>query len=78
MSDWQGIESAPKDGTYVLLFWPQRPPGDVGRWTIDPTPPHRAMDEGFKGNGDNCIPREQPTHWMPLPPPPGAKDESAT
>ncbi len=58
---WQPIETAPRDGT-PLLVWD----GDVpiiAYW-------HRAAWR-YSPKGYTC----HPTHWMPLPPPPGAADE---
>jgi hypothetical protein len=61
MSGWQPIETAPKDGTHVIIFDPSdsRPREAVfdtcyGQW-VDPI---EAYDE------------YSPTHWMPLPAPP--------
>jgi hypothetical protein len=64
--EWQSIESAPKDGTAVLLF-----AADgicVGLF---------RADEWVISQGD-YVPREagdafwvgEPSHWMPLPEPP--------
>lgn len=61
MSDWQPIETAPKDGTRVLVadedvwmavarYWPCN-----SYWIEDAA-------SGMKLN--------PPTHWLPLPPPP--------
>jgi len=61
MSEWQPIETAPRDGTRVLIadedvwmavarFWPCNM-----AWTEDAA-------SGLKLN--------EPTHWMPLPEPP--------
>ena len=64
---WQGIESAPRDGTFVLGFGPHNTRGSYrevihwwgDRWTI-------TWMEGYG----------EPTHWMPLPTPPaGGSDE---
>lgn len=55
--EWQPIESAPKDGTYVVVYRP-----NLGRRAI--------CVEQFDGTiwcaGDGFWPGE-PTHWMPLP-----------
>jgi hypothetical protein len=63
MTDWQTIETAPKDGSDILIvrlnrvrvgFW--RP--KEGRW-------------GFYGAGGVWAEKNNPpTHWMPLPEPP--------
>lgn len=70
--DWQPIETAPKDGSYVLLFFPVR--GVMrGRWNNDayatkPRPYWRHDLEPLYGTRE--VRKYQPTHWMPLPPPP--------
>jgi hypothetical protein len=58
--DWQPIETAPQDGTDVLVFDP-----------TSPKAPKIALDwyhkeEGWLG---------KPTHWRPLPAPPAAAKE---
>ena len=63
MTEWQPIETAPKDGTDVLVWC-----GgamfiacmEVGRWFFDRT--------------DYSV-KPLPTHWMPLPPAPKKGDE---
>ena len=65
MTEWQPIETAPKDGTDVLVWC-----GgamfiacmDVGRWFFDRT--------------DHSV-KPIPTHWMPLPKPPEPNKEEA-
>lgn len=63
---WQSIETAPKDGTIVLVCGV----GCDGYFVAD-----------VKWHGDHClmfdpctdgysIETDLPTHWMPLPPPP--------
>lgn len=57
---WQPIETAPKDGSRVLLFGKERGFLDarafVGAW----------LNERWMGPQIVAI----PTHWMPLPTPP--------
>jgi hypothetical protein len=71
MSDWQPIETAPKDGSNVLLSPAfERERVTVGSWDLD--------DVGEGGQCWRCLElseRLEPTHWMPLPSPPM---ESAT
>lgn len=57
---WQSIETAPKDGTPVLVCLPDENPYFV--WWHDPTKQWvrtRITD-----------PLKSPTHWLPLPAPP--------
>ena len=58
MSDWQPIETAPKDGTDVLLY--EDGEQYVARW--------------FKTDGGQFFNEAEyqhnPTHWMHLPNPP--------
>jgi hypothetical protein len=61
MTDWQPIETAPKDGIWVLLY---SPPGGFSVARYWPS-------FGFRGgfwDGDA-------THWMPLPAPPAQEGE---
>lgn len=61
--DWQPIETAPKDGTSVLLWFTRAEP-QIGRFRRG----HGARTRRW-WVGDFWI---EPTHWMPLPPPPAA------
>lgn len=68
MSEWQPIETAPKDGSRILgwakskngsddlrlvIFWDQTSP-EGARWIV----------------AFNAFWHFEPTHWMPLPEPP--------
>jgi len=74
-SQWLPIETAPKDGTHILLWCPTRFQKDTkampftGRWLTG-----RGLSGGpwIIVNADMAIQRVAPTHWMPLPPAPGA------
>ena len=81
MMDWQPIETAPKDGTWMLVAcrWIRDPEeeglGDwcrIVRWAADERYkgfPWATMDpEGIAFGG--TIKEGVPTHWMPLPEPP--------
>jgi hypothetical protein len=68
MSDWQPIETAPKDGAWILLRgesgYVNRPyRAHVGRWVTgrDGGWWEESEDAYFTDDGD------EPTHWMPLP-----------
>lgn len=64
---WLPIASAPKDGGYLLLF-------AAGRVTVG------GFDDDWTGQcwvfQDIRIGRAEPSHWMPLPPPPLPLDPS--
>lgn len=80
MSEWMPIETAPKDGTWILLtggdIWKgwdgdTQPDAVVGQYTesrnFSPSEGHWQFawyDGGFYGEYID------PTHWMPLPAPP--------
>ena len=70
MSGWQPIETAPKDGTAILVYFPKdffdrkRNHQTVVYWAIkDP------WVTGWEVYGGSFLSIE-PTHWMPLPDPP--------
>ena len=80
MSDWQPIETAPRDGITILIF------GKPNNLTIDEntlvtfakaaayTAAWDEIDEAFCLSGGSWLgPFVEPTHWMPLPTPPEAK-----
>ena len=64
MSEWQDIETAPRDGTLVLA-WSGRAPL-IAYWGRD-----NALNPlGWIGGHCRINHIDQPTHWMPLPAPP--------
>lgn len=72
MSDWLPIESAPKDGTEVFLW--SRDRLVAGSWRVDegfaskePMWLDNSYDDFSCGFASTPL---DPTHWMPLPPPP--------
>lgn len=64
MSDWQPIETAPRDGTLVWLYEPH----DMGGFMFA----GGVCLEGEWINNLDFNP-QMPTHWMPLPAPPVSK-----
>lgn len=68
--NWQPIETAPKNGTKILVAW-------INQWK---TGPHIEVCETGEEGGwfysyDGDQPQSDPTHWMPLPEPPTASNE---
>jgi len=59
MSEWQPIETAPKDGQNVLVY--NKYGIQIGCWSV--VQPEWCYQ-------DTYLPMRQPTHWMPLPEPP--------
>lgn len=70
---WQPIQTAPKSGEAVLLWWSCCKDPAVGRWEDD------CIREGWRCDGDQCVPKNQHncTHWMPLPEPPNDELKNA-
>ena len=60
---WQPIETAPKDGSWVLLFLPEwgRGQARIGQWI------RSREDSGWYGREFKEVFNDGPTHWMPLP-----------
>jgi hypothetical protein len=71
MSQWQPIETAPKDGTQVLVWWRDFGTLRVASWSDE-------WQQWIFWFGFVAEPAAIPchelgknhTHWMPLPPPP--------
>ena len=65
--EWQLISTAPKDGTKILTFQANETPGGIMRvtfWRDDTVPKGWTVGE------------RAPTHWMPLPVPPNAVNQT--
>jgi len=67
MSEWQLIETAPRDGTTILIGWFYLP----GQYSIHTAMWHQT-EKAWCGVHTLFTrdPGNQPTHWMPLPSPP--------
>jgi len=63
MSDWRTIDSAPKDGTFILLA--HRDGVSSGYFDFD-----WMLGEAAGYDGNHPIWLTHVTHWMPLPNPP--------
>jgi hypothetical protein len=63
LSDWQPIETAPKDGTRVILEW-----GGLARvgYYLDNSATQRPW-QGWKVPSMEEWPSGQPTRWLPFP-----------
>lgn len=79
MVEWRPIETAPRDGTVILgwsSFFPKRRPVEVAwdpdRYARKPVPRWVARDAVY---GRRAFIDHPLTHWLPLPPAPGAEDE---
>lgn len=72
MSEWKPIESAPKDGRKILLWFSDtwRRPGHArfGHWLPDVKTKERFVQGGWVCGLNRW--HNFPTHWMPLPEPP--------
>lgn len=79
---WQPIETAPKDGTSVLLLLDSSDVPHAARWLSGPDDP-RATDETtkpgwyFPWDGYQVTEYDGPVCWMPLPPGPGEAAQPA-
>ena len=77
MSEWQPIETAPRDGTVILLAWSRRNERfntavRPGFWDKDRKNfPWVAVIEGCSYAAFDAWREDGPTHWHPLPDPPG-------
>jgi hypothetical protein len=73
--EWKPIETAPKDGTAVLLYFSNSPHQIwIGAWVRHSDPSYPFV---WRDPTGSILVREwkddvPPTHWMPLPEPPHA------
>jgi len=78
MSEWQPIETAPKDGTVIMVWakgytWPEV----VLYEKYMPEDAEEIGEPGYWRNAEDLlaevtddISADEWTHWMPIPPPP--------
>lgn len=69
MSNWQPIETAPRDA-FLLLLYNEQEGVCAGYWDICERPPRwiQVETQGITSAYMN------PTHWMPLPDPPTSRE----
>lgn len=71
MSEWQPIESAPKDGTRILLYYPifgRNPHQEFGKWELQKhnnKPAPYWSGDGERLYGVQWYRSFKPTHWRP-------------
>lgn len=68
MSEWQPIETAPRDGTVILVYRPLGRKNSTygGRVGIDAF----GTVSSYPQEWSQSLRFAKPTHWMPLPEPP--------
>lgn len=70
MGEWKTIDSAPRDGTPVMLFSPQLSLDDPFNVDGGLVWVSGGYGKGVLGVWRGDSNKNPPTHWMPLPPPP--------
>lgn len=75
MTDWQPIETAPRDGARVLIYPGAEEPMSVGYFDAGWKKRWLSLEGEVWGGcdccGSGCTHADaSPTHWMPLPQPP--------
>jgi len=59
---WKSIDTAPKDGTRILLWLEPHKMAEILRWN--------ALGQFWVTDADRPVNVATPTHWMALPQPP--------
>ena len=72
MINWQSIDTAPKDETVVLLYFPASYDSDGMRvgWWFEDTQGESGWYEREESSHKLTDFYGEPTHWQPLPDPP--------
>lgn len=71
---WQPIETAPKDGTWIMIYEPYGGGQNVDLTHWIASWGDYGHDEGWIDQDDALVTRN-PTHWQPLPTPPEGQSE---
>jgi hypothetical protein len=72
---WQPIETAPRDGRYILLWCDFGDTGKepiVARWVDNPSPGGPFGDFRWRDYQDGAVAEKIPTHWKRVGKPRGA------
>lgn len=66
-NEWRDIETAPKDGTEIILRRGERV--GAAQWIYWPASHEQCAGEGWTIglDGDAWDEGKEPTHWMPMP-----------
>jgi len=78
---WRDIASAPRDGTKLRVLYADGTEEDGVYWQEQGRccilgPRAGAYSPGWTSTAAGHLPVDDVTHWMPLPAPPSAKDET--
>ncbi len=71
-SGWRPIETAPRDGSKMLLFFPGPYPDELEDGVV--TGRFLAPGWWLSAIWASSMAHKRPTHWMPLPEPPAGED----
>ena len=76
MSEWQPIETAPKDGTKILV-WTHHDVCEISEWFQATGYKYKEVGRGLYAKSivvaNEGWSSNTPTHWQPLPDPPEAE-----
>ena len=77
MTEWQLIETAPRDGTRILAYWADSPEHTIIEWfEYAGINISGSWCQRQSGLGSDCGYEDAAfSHWMPLPEPPKGEDK---
>lgn len=75
--EWKSISSAPKDGSVIIVGWPDLAPDfHIVRWGKIAAPSSHAGEDGWllgdRWSGNETVVVE-PSYWLPFPAAPSAE-----
>lgn len=74
---WQPIETAPRDGSRILVWSARTGRTNVAKWDDDSFAKHPKPYWELESYRTMDARQRQPTHWMPMPAAPIAPKEKA-